>query len=60
MEKKFKPIDDKTYAKFLHAFLDVPLPPVEGLSEQMERASQEIEKAAEAERIIKLSRALFE
>jgi len=52
-------INDKTYAKFLHAFLDIPLPPGSGFSEQMQKANREIIKAAEAERIMKLSRALF-
>jgi len=57
---KDKQIDDKTYAKFLHAFLDTPLPPDSGLNEQMQTANQEILKAAEAEKLMRLSRALFE
>jgi len=52
-------LDDRTYAKFLHAFLDVPLPPDEGLSEQMQKANMEIIKAGEAEKLLRLSKALF-
>jgi len=52
-------INDKTFAKFLFAFLDTPLPPDSGLSEQMEKANWEILKAAEAEKLMRLSKALF-
>jgi len=52
-------INDKTFAKFLHALFDTPLPPDSGLSEQMEKANWEILKAAEAEKLMRLSKALF-
>ncbi len=60
MDKIYNHLDDTTYAKFLFAFLDTPLPPGSGLSEQMEKANQEIIKAAQAETLMRLSRALFE
>jgi len=48
-------INDKTFEKFLFAFLDTPLPPGSGLSEQMEKANQEIIKAAQAETLMSIN-----